>query len=124
MTERICVFMLGCAVLMCACDENKLTAMPNLVTVRVLEDNGQCVVSGHQFACDRAVSYLRDQLRLNSDTAIDVIPQKDFEHPGQDVKDVAAQLRRAGFKTVAVVGFGTYPGPNNALQRTLEDPRR
>ena len=122
MTVRICVFVLGCAVLTCACGEDKATE-PNVVVVRVLEKNGQCVVSEHQFACDRAASYLKDQLRLDSDTVIDVMPEQ-FGNPGQHARDVAAQLRQAGFESVAVGGFGPYPGPNNALQRTLEDSRR
>jgi biopolymer transport protein ExbD len=96
---------------------------PNVVAVRVFEKDGQCAVSDYQIACESAASYLKDQLRLASDTLISVNPEA-IGDPEQHVRDVAAQLRHAGFENVAIVGFVTSPKPNNALQRTLEDSHR
>jgi DNA topoisomerase IB len=125
---RICFFVIGCAALTCGCGEDEalnrhVVSERNVVSVRVLEKSGQCVVSEHQFACNRARSYLMDQLRLDSDTVIDVVPEN-FGNPGQHATDVAAQLRQAGFERVAIGGFSTYPGPDKAFQRAHEDSSR
>ena len=94
-----------------------------VTSVLVLDAGAECVVSESCIPCNSTAAYLKQQLGLSSDAVVSVNPEK-LGEPEQHVKDVAAQLRQAGFQNVAVVGFVTLPEPNNALQRTLEDSRR
>jgi hypothetical protein len=95
----------------------------DIVSVRVLRNHRDCVVSDQPVACNDLPSYLKNEMKLRSDTMVSLNPEE-VGPPGEDVRNLSERLKEAGFEQVAVVGFNTLPEPNNAFQRTLEDSRR